>query len=141
MFSWLYSESCKVSIRFLYENHVLLVLHITTYVVATSCHFLSREQQCMVYILLIAKLLNSLSDGLRACEDLYEIKRKILSFVNFNIWISQACIIIYIVNYILFYSILYFINVLFGRHVNLLFLLQFVFSLYFIILNAKTLAL
>ena len=34
---------------------------------------------------LAAKLLNSLSDGLRACEDLYEFKRKILSFVNFNI--------------------------------------------------------
>ena len=34
---------------------------------------------------LAAKLLNSLSDGLRACEDLFEFKRKILSFVNFNI--------------------------------------------------------
>ena len=34
---------------------------------------------------LAAKLLNSRSDGLRACKDLYEFKRKILSFANFNI--------------------------------------------------------
>ena len=31
---------------------------------------------------LAAKLWNSLSDGLRACDDLYEFKRKILSFVK-----------------------------------------------------------
>ena len=34
---------------------------------------------------LAAKLWNSLPDGLRACADLEEFKRKILSFVNFNI--------------------------------------------------------
>ena len=34
---------------------------------------------------LAAKLWNFLSDGLRACEDLYEFEKKILSFVNFNI--------------------------------------------------------
>ena len=34
---------------------------------------------------LAAKLWNSLSDGLRACEDLYEFEGKILSLVNFNI--------------------------------------------------------
>ena len=33
---------------------------------------------------LAAKLYNSLSDGLRACVDLHEFKRKIISFVNFN---------------------------------------------------------
>ena len=30
----------------------------TTYVITTSCHFLSREQQCMVYIFSIIWLLN-----------------------------------------------------------------------------------
>ena len=54
---------------------------------------------------------------------------------------SQACIFICVVNCIVFYSILYFINVLFERHVNFILLLEFVFSLYLIILNRKTLAL
>ena len=34
---------------------------------------------------LAAKLWNFLFDGRRACEYLYEFKRKIFSFVNFNI--------------------------------------------------------
>ena len=72
---------------------------------------------------LAAKLWNFLPDDRRACEDWYEFKRRILSLVNFNIWISQACISISTVNYVLFFSILYFINVSFDRHVNLIFLL------------------
>ena len=53
-------------------------------------HILSLSKPTTVYgphsfNYLAAKLLNSLSDGLRACEDLYEFRRKILSFVNFNI--------------------------------------------------------
>ena len=90
---------------------------------------------------LAAKLWNFPFDGRRACEYLYEFKR--------NVFLVLSILIFHIISmyfYIycklhLIYSILYFIKVSFDRHVNLILLLSFVFSLYFIIFNMKTLAL
>ena len=83
---------------------------------------------------LAAKLWNSLSDGLELARIYMNLRGKflVLSNMYFHIYCKLHPILFFIS---------YFINVSFDRHVNLIFLLSFVFSLYFIIYNTKTLAL
>ena len=62
----------------MYLGGKLLVLSILTFDIASMYFYIYLNLHCILYYLIFYQCF-----FLRACEDLYEFKRKILSFVNF----------------------------------------------------------